>query len=237
MLTRRFFYPELTQTESESTNINSKKNIIDDLDRIKTIEQCERISSDLEKYSNRNMRDNKEFVHSIKKIVNDSSFSDKKDLKKIKKALKTIQKELKEQSENMKKDSHSKNEVIQLLLQRIMNDSSNKTIHNPNVLNLLNDETYKSEILEKYIVKIMKKEFLKEKERYPIESQTINVIESNKLKSKMDIIDSTIDKLNSMESLYNKIHMKRPENKNHIVSLVKPVVSESIRANTIYIRE
>jgi hypothetical protein len=242
MLTTRLFYPELYTSKNSNLNlnsnpnkINSKKNNINDLDRIKTIEKCDRISSDLEKYSNKkDYEENKKFLDSIKQIVNDSSFSDKKDLKKIKKALKRIQKQLKEQSENI---SHSNNEVIQMLIQKIMNESSNKSIHNSDIANLLREETNQNEILQKYIVKIIKKEFLKEKEKYPIESQTINVLESSKLKSKIDLIDTTIDKLNSMESLYNKIHMKRPENKKHIVSLVQPAVSESIRANTIYIKE
>lgn len=236
---------------------------IRDVDRVDTVNKCNRIEKELE-YLHRNKileqqsnRDKdsqidyyekKELIDSIKNIVNDLSFQNHSDYKKLLKALKEIHSDIKKQQELLKyTNKDNQNELVTMLIQRIINDSAVKSIDNSELNRILELEKNNKEVLEKYIVKTIKKQLKKQKNKYTIESQDINILKSDEIKKKMDLVDLTIDKLNSMENLYNKVHTRYPENKKKIISIVKKPVVNSIRpylnlnekpiANTIYIKE
>ena len=224
---------------------------LDDKDRIKFIKNCNKVDKELETMLTnyitqlnqeqlKVLKEKKEYVNSIRNIVNDLGFKNKAHFMELYKVLKEIQYDMKLQNKDVtnlekviKKDTQSKDELVNMLVHRMMYDSSKRTLKNPETLSILGDSLESNEdnrkLLEKYIVKTIRKQLRKELNKSNEESQDMNVLENEQLKRKLDLIESTINKLSSMENLYEKVHSVNPEQRRRIITLVNEPIKKSIR--------
>ena len=74
------------------------------------------------------------------------------------------------------------------------------------------------------IKKLLNKEITTSSEQ----SQEMNVVTNEQLKKRIDLLETTVQKLSSMENLYDKIHSKNKEQKRRIITLVQEPVKKSI---------
>ena len=237
--------PNTYNTNSES---NDEPNI-PETDRVKFIKKCNKVDKELQTILSNHLsklnqeqyhvlKEKREYVSSIRNIVNDLSFTNKKQFRELYRVLKEIQLDIKNQNKGVNqlektiaKDTQTKDELVNMLVQRMMYDSSRRTLKKPETLEILGldrDEEQRK-LLEKYIIKVIRKQLRKEMNKSTLESQDMDVVVNEQLKKKLDLIENTINKLGSMESLYEKIHSRNPEQRRRIITLVQEPVRKSIK--------
>ncbi len=225
---------------------------IPEQDRVKFINKCNKVDRELESILashitklNQNqfkvLKEKKEYVNSIRNIVNDLTFTNRTQFVELYNVLKEIQQDIKRQNKDVNKlektiakDTETKDELVNMLVQRMMYDTSRRTLAKPeamNILELQKDEN-QQKLLEKYIIKVIRKQLKKEMGQSKESEQDMNIIVNEQLKRKLDLMENTINKLSSMESLYDKIHSKDSEQRRRIITLVEDPVKKSIKPLT-----
>jgi len=221
---------------------------IEENDRVQFITRCNRVDQALENLLAKQMvtsnHDHQQMLHEkrfyvkkIKDIVNDLAFTNKREFEQLNSVLKEIQKDVLDQNKRIAQleskvlqGDQTKNELANLLIQRMMNDSSKKTLRKPSILPLLQEDDGDKEDevkrLEKYIIKTIRKQVDKELKNYPVQTQTMNPIANIELERKVELMDLVNHKLRSMENLYKNLHSS---NKKQIISVMKEPVKQAIR--------
>jgi hypothetical protein len=221
---------------------------IEENDRVQFITKCNRVDQALENLLAKQMvtsnHDHQQMLHEkrfyvkkIKDIVNDLAFTNKREFEQLNSVLKEIQKDVLDQNKRIAhleskvtQGDQTKNELANLLIQRMMNDSSKKTLRKPSILPLLQEDDGDKEDevkrLEKYIIKTIRKQVDKELKNYPVQTQTMNPIANIELERKVELMDLVNHKLRSMENLYKNLHSS---NKKQIISVMKEPVKQAIR--------
>ena len=190
----------------------------------------------------------KHYVKKIKHMANDVSFTSKKEFAKLHHILKAIQKDINGQNVRIAHLEHTvhgghqgghnqgghhqgghhhqseqlKNEVANMLIQRMVNDTSRQVLQAapPQVQSM--DEA----VLEKYIIKTIRDEIGREMARYPVQAQTMNPTAAVELERKMQLMDLVNLKLQSMENLYRNLHST---NKKQILQTVRGPAHQSVQ--------
>jgi hypothetical protein len=225
---------------------------IEENDRIKFITKCNHVDKELKGLLSKQMilynRDQKHilmekrlYINKIRDIVNDLAFTNKREFEQLYTVLKEIQKDVMTQNtrisdleKKVSNEDHTKNELTNMLIQRMIHESSKKSLQRPNLSELLKDEVNDKEdelkLLEKYIIKTIRKQVGKEKEKVPEQSQGMNPVYNMELHRKSELMDIMNQKLISMENLYKNINSNK---KKEIVAIVKEPVKQAVRS---YIR-
>jgi hypothetical protein len=225
---------------------------IGDNDRVQFISKCNMVNEELENLlSNRliNVNDNhkqlliekKQYIKSIRDIVNDLTFNNRQHFEQLHGILKEIHRDVENQNkrivvleQKVSKSDKDKNELANMLIQRMVNDSSKKALKKSQLTNLLHTEGDKDEelkMLEKYIIKTIRKQLKREINTnvqntnvQPV--QTMNPSINNELERKLELMDLVNHKLRTMENLYRNLHSP---NKKQIITVIKEPVQKSIK--------
>ena len=136
-------------------NAPTSTNDIPENDRINFIKKCNKLDNELTTILGNNLsklgnkeykilKEKKNYIATIRNIVNDLEFTDKKQFLELYKVLKEIQKDIKEQNKKLEElektistDKNKKDELVNLLVHRMMYDSSKRTLKKPEVFNIL----------------------------------------------------------------------------------------------------
>jgi len=256
IITLSFFYvnrmkKNLTINKEEMIRIPKdlpERKQIEQDDRVQFITKCNRVDQALENLlakqlvtSNQEqqqmLNEKRFYIKKIRDIVNDLAFTNKREFEQLNSVLKEIQKDVLDQNKRIaqletkvSQGDQTKNELANLLIQRMMNDSSKKTLRQPSLLPLLQEEDDRGEDdvkrLEKYIIKTIRKQVDKELKHYPVQSQTMNPIANIELERKVELMDLVNHKLRSMENLYKNLHSS---NKKQIITVIKEPVKQAVR--------
>jgi hypothetical protein len=232
--------------------IRNEPKTIEEDDRIKFITKCNHVDKELQGLLSKQMilynRDQKHilmekrlYINKIRDIVNDLAFTNKREFEQLYTVLKEIQKDVTNQNmrisdleKKVSSEDQTKNELTNMLIQRMIHESSKKSLQRPNLSELLKDEVNDKEdelkLLEKYIIKTIRKQVEKEKKKVPEQSQEMNPVSNMELHRKSELMDIMNQKLMSMENLYKNINSNK---KKQIVAIVKEPVKEAVRS---YIR-
>lgn len=232
--------------------IHKQPRIIKEDDRINFIRKCNYVDKELEGLLSKQFllynRDQKNilmekrnYINQIKEIVNDLTFNNRKEFEQLYSVLKEIQKDVSNQNsritdleDKVSKDSETKNELTNMLIQRMIYESSKQSLQKPRLTELLKEEVNDKEdelkLLEKYIIKTIRKQVDKEKQKVSEKSQEMNPVSNIELHRKSELMDIMNEKLLSMENLYKNINSNK---KKEIVSIVKEPVKTAVRS---YIR-
>ena len=234
-------------TNNRHNNHNSHKRIEDD-DRIRLISKCNKIDNDLQYLLTRHLNghnkiimEQKHYVKTIRDIVNDLTFNNKKEFEQLYKVLNEIQKDVHDQNKRIGQletkvanNDREKNDLANMLIQRMVSDSSQRSLKQPALLGLLEGKDKDKEdellLLEKYIIKTIRKQIGTEMNKIPVQAQAMNPISSNeierKIERKIELMDLVNHKLRSMENLYRNLHST---NKKQIIKIVKTPVKKTIK--------
>jgi hypothetical protein len=219
------------------------KKVIEDNDRVQFITKCNNIDNDLERLLSKQLiavnndhkkilMEKKYYVKKIRDIVNDLTFNNKKEFEQLYSVLKEIQKDVIHQNKRLAQletkvanSDKEKNELANMLIQRMVSDSSQRSLKKRSLVNLLEGTDKEDELLllEKYIIKTIRKQIGHETNKYPIQTPTIS---SNEIERKLELMDLVNHKLRSMENLYRNLHST---NKKQIIEIVKTPVKKTIK--------
>lgn len=214
-----------------------RKSGIDDADRVYMVSKCNSMEEELQallanqlvnadEEHKHMLMEKKHFVKKIKNIANDLSFNNKGEFQKLYVVLKEIQKDIKDQNRRIVQlesgagGDGGGNELANILIQRMVNDSSRQVLKHGGM------EENERRVMEKYIIKTIREEIAREMQRYPIHSQTMNPTSANELERKMELMDLINHKLQSMENLYRNLHSN---NKQQIITTVREPVKKSVQ--------
>jgi hypothetical protein len=238
----------ITQTIDQNIDHN-----IGDGDRVQFISKCNMVNEELENLlSNRliSVNDNhkqlliekKQYIKSIRDIVNDLTFNNRQHFEQLHVILKEIHRDVENQNkrivvleQKVSKGDKDKNELANMLIQRMVNDSSKKALKKSQLTNLLHTDGDKDEelkMLEKYIIKTIRKQLKREVHTNVQPIQTINPSMNqnpsinNELERKLELMDLVNHKLRTMENLYRNLHSP---NKKQIITVIKEPVQKSIK--------
>ena len=226
--------------------VYDNKKTIEDNDRLQFISKCNRIDKDLESLLSKQLvminndhkkilMEKKYYVKKIRDIVNDLTFNNQKEFEQLYKVLKEIQTDVIDQNKRLvdleskvANGEKEKNELANMLIQRMVNDSSQRSLKKPGLINLLEGDDKEDELLllEKYIIKTIRKQIGSEMNKYPIKTQSMDPISANELERKLELMDLVNHKLRSMENLYRNLHST---NKKQIIEVVKSPVKKTIK--------
>ena len=232
--------------------IHNKPRMIEENERINFITKCNHVDKELQGLLSKQMmlynRDQKNillekklYINKIRDIVNDLAFTNKREFEQLYIVLKEIQKDVTSQNirisdleKKVSNDDQTKNELTNMLIQRMIHESSKTSLQQPNLSSLLKEEVNDKEdelkLLEKYIIKTIRKQVGKEQEKVPEQSQAMNPITNMELHRKSELMDIMNQKLMSMENLYKNINSTK---KKQIIAIVKEPVKKAVRS---YIR-
>jgi ElaB/YqjD/DUF883 family membrane-anchored ribosome-binding protein len=194
----------------------------------------------------------KQYIKSIKDIVNDLSFNNRQHFEQLHLILKEIHRDVEGQNkrivsleQKVPKDDAMKNELANMLIQRMVNDSSKKALKSSKLQNLLEsegrgveDKEEELKMLEKYIIKTIRKQLKQEmgntvsQQQQAIDKtvsqqqQPIHANINNELERKLELMDLVNHKLRTMENLYRNLHSP---NKKQIITVIKEPVQKSIK--------
>jgi hypothetical protein len=222
---------------------------IGDSDRVQFISKCNMVNQELEHLlSNRliNVNDNhrqlliekKQYIKSIRDIVNDLTFNNRKHFQQLHGILKEIHRDVENQNkrivvleQRVSKGDRDKNELANMLIQRMVNDSSKKALKKSQIGTLLSTDGDREEelrMLEKYIIKTIRKTLKHEVKTniQPVQTMNMNPGISNELERKLELMDLVNHKLRTMENLYRNLHSP---NKKQIITVIKEPVQKSIQ--------
>ena len=232
--------------------VQNQPRAIEENDRIKFITKCNHVDKELKGLLSKQMilynQDQKHilmekrlYINKIRDIVNDLAFNNKREFEQLYTVLKEIQKDVMSQNtrisdleKKVSNEDQTKNELTNMLIQRMIHESSKQSLQKPKLSDLLKDEVNDKEdelkLLEKYIIKTIRKQVNKEKEKVPEQSQEMNPVYNMELHRKSELMDIMNQKLISMENLYKNINSNK---KKEIVAIVKEPVKQAVRS---YIR-
>jgi outer membrane murein-binding lipoprotein Lpp len=106
-----------------------------------------------------------------------------------------------------------------MVIQRIIKDSY-RGIQNDSMKNTTN-----ADLLEKYIVQTLQKEM-----RGQIKQDAAVAGESaTEMQKKMDLLSTILEKLNSMERMYNRVHSDSKQQRKQIKAAVRDPVQEAMK--------
>lgn len=246
------------QNVDQTMGQNFDKNIGDG-DRLQFISKCNVVNQELENLlSNRRIivNDNhkqlliekKQYIKSIRDIVNDLNFNNRQHFEQLHGILKEIHRDVENQNKRIvvlerkvSKSDKDKNELANMLIQRMVNDSSKKALKKSQLSNLLHTDGDKDEelkMLEKYIIKTIRKQLKREINTIgqntnvqntigqPMQTMNMNPNINNELERKLELMDLVNHKLRTMENLYRNLHSP---NKKQIITVIKEPVQKSIK--------
>ena len=222
---------------------------IGDNDRVQFISKCNMVNQELEHLlSNRliSVNDNhkqlliekKQYIKSIRDIVNDLTFNNHKHFQQLHVILKEIHRDVENQNKRIvvlerkvSKGDKDKNELANMLIQRMVNDSSKKALKKSQMRTLLSTDGDKEEelkMLEKYIIKTIRKTLKREVKTniQPVQTMNMNPSINNELERKLELMDLVNHKLRTMENLYRNLHSP---NKKQIITVIKEPVQKSVQ--------
>lgn len=223
-------------------------------DRVQFISRCNKVNQQLEiLLSNqligvdtnhkRLLIEKKQYINSIRDIVNDLSFNNRQHFEQLHLILKEIHRDVESQNKRIvslekqvSKGDAMKNELANMLIQRMVNDSSKKALKNNKLQMLLEssedrgDKEEELKMLEKYIIKTIRKQLKQEVNKtitptQPMVTQPMNPYINNELERKLELMDLVNHKLRTMENLYRNLHSP---NKKQIITVIKEPVKKSI---------
>lgn len=224
-------------------------------DRVQFISRCNKVNRQLENLlSNqlvvvddnhkRLLMEKKQYIKSIKDIVNDMSFNNRQHFEQLHVILKEINRDVESQNrriasleQRVSKGDDMKNELANMLIQRMVNDSSKKALKSSQLQKLLEaekqsgDKEEELKMLEKYIIKTIRKQLKKEMNSNVAQispqpnPQTLNPYLNNELERKLELMDLVNHKLRTMENLYRNLHSP---NKKQIITVIKEPVQKSV---------
>jgi hypothetical protein len=230
----------------QSMNINFvNRNLgnIEERDRVQFISSCNRVNQKLEGLLSNQLivvddnhkkilMEKKQYIKSIRDIVNDLSFNNRQHFEQLHLILKEINKDVESQNkriaaleQKVSKGDAMKNELANMLIQRMVNDSSKKTLNSSQIKTLINSDGDKEEelkMLEKYIIKTIRKQLKQEINK---NVNPVNPYLNNELERKLELMDLVNHKLRTMENLYRNLHSP---NKKQIITVIKEPVKKSI---------
>jgi hypothetical protein len=225
--------------------------IIEDKDRVRFISKCNKVNQELENLlSNqlvavdnnhkRLLMEKKQYIKSIKDIVNDLTFNNRQHFEQLHVILKEINKDVEGQNRRLAALEHKvskgdamKNELANMLIQRMVNDSSKKALKSSKLKNILEgesggDKEEELKTLEKYIIKTIRKQLKQEIGKNVKDLQQVqpmNPYLNNELERKLELMDLVNHKLRTMENLYRNLHSP---NKKQIITVIKEPVKKSV---------
>jgi hypothetical protein len=252
-LKNKMNYTTFRETNGDLRNIGEG-------DRIQFISRCNKVNQQLEGLLSNQLisvdnnhkqllMEKKQYIKSIKDIVNDLSFNNRQHFEQLHLILKEIHRDVEGQNkrivsleQKVSKGDAMKNELANMLIQRMVNDSSKKALKSSKLQNLLESEGTGVEnkeeelkMLEKYIIKTIRKQLKQEMgktvSQQPIgktvsqQQQPINPNINNELERKLELMDLVNHKLRTMENLYRNLHSP---NKKQIITVIKEPVQKSI---------
>ena len=248
MTEQEYIQDSYRNLKNYNENREDKIKNIQENDRINFISKCNNVDQALVNLlgkqlvtlndKQKNMLTEKRFyIKKIREIVNDLTFNNKKEFEQLNSVLKEIQKDVLTQNKRIieleskvSNGDQMKNELANMLIQRMMNDSSKKTLKRPNLIQLLEEDGQDKEDdikrLEKYIIKTIRKQIDKEMNNYPVKTQQMNPIGNIELERKVELMDLVNHKLRSMENLYKNLHST---NKKQIITVIKEPVKKAIQ--------
>ncbi len=238
----------------ESGYTNNYKTDMSDIgegDRIQFISRCNKVNQQLENLLSNQLigidnnhkkllMEKKQYIQSIRDIVNDLSFNNRQHFEQLHVILKEIHRDVDGQNKRIvsleQKVSNGdamKNELANMLIQRMVNDSSKKALNSSKLQNLLESDTNNSDkeeelkMLEKYIIKTIRKQLKQEMGNNTVTQpqQQMNPYLNNELERKLELMDLVNHKLRTMENLYRNLHSP---NKKQIITVIKEPVQKSI---------
>jgi len=254
-LKNKMNYTNFRETEGEyKTGMGN----IGEGDRIQFISRCNKVNQQLEGLLSNQLisvdnnhkqllMEKKQYIKSIKDIVNDLSFNNRQHFEQLHLILKEIHRDVEGQNkrivsleQKVSKGDAMKNELANMLIQRMVNDSSKKALKSSKLQNLLESEGTGFEnkeeelkMLEKYIIKTIRKQLKQEMSKTvsqqpigkTVSQQPINPNINNELERKLELMDLVNHKLRTMENLYRNLHSP---NKKQIITVIKEPVQKSI---------
>jgi hypothetical protein len=218
-------------------------------DRIQFISKCNRVNQQLEGLLSNQLisvdnnhkqllMEKKQYITSIKDIVNDLSFNNRQHFEQLHVILKEIHRDVEGQNkrivtleQKVSKGDTMKNELANMLIQRMVNDSSKKALKSSKLQNLLESESNGGDkeeelkMLEKYIIKTIRKQLKQEIQQQKPQQQPMNPYLNNEMERKLELMDLVNHKLRTMENLYRNLHSP---NKKQIITVIKEPVQKSI---------
>lgn len=223
--------------------------IIRESDRVQFVSRCNKVNTQLENLlSNqlvvvddnhkRLLMEKKQYIKSIKDIVNDMSFNNRQHFEQLHVILKEINRDVESQNKRIvsleqreSKGDAMKNELANMLIQRMVNDSSKKALKSSQLQQLLevegtgSDKEEELKMLEKYIIKTIRKQLKSEMVQPQVQTQPLNPYLNNELERKLELMDLVNHKLRTMENLYRNLHSP---NKKQIITVIKEPVQKSV---------
>jgi hypothetical protein len=231
-------------------NIGNMGNMgnIDEGDRIQFISRCNKVNQQLESLLSNQLifvdndhkkllLEKKQYIKSISDIVNDLTFNNRQHFEQLHVILKEIHRDVESQNKRLvsleqkvSKGDDMKNELANMLIQRMVNDSSKKALKSSKLQNLLEgehsaDKEEELKMLEKYIIKTIRKQLKQEVGKNIQNVQPTNPYMNNELERKLELMDLVNHKLRTMENLYRNLHSP---NKKQIITVIKEPVQKSI---------
>jgi hypothetical protein len=209
-------------------------------DRIQFISKCNRVNQLISVDNNHKqlLMEKKQYITSIKDIVNDLSFNNRQHFEQLHVILKEIHRDVEGQNkrivtleQKVSKGDTMKNELANMLIQRMVNDSSKKALKSSKLQNLLESESNGGDkeeelkMLEKYIIKTIRKQLKQEIQQQKPQQQPMNPYLNNEMERKLELMDLVNHKLRTMENLYRNLHSP---NKKQIITVIKEPVQKSI---------
>jgi hypothetical protein len=205
-----------------------------DEERIKYVVRAEKVQEDIddilgnrliEPEARAVLLDNKEYIANIRDIVNDRNFTNKDELRRLYRMIRNLRKEVErhnvrlQELESRKKKNVQLSDLSDMVIQRIIKDSY-RGIQNDSMKNTTN-----ADLLEKYIVQTLQKEM-----RGQIKQDAAVAGESaTEMQKKMDLLSTILEKLNSMERMYNRVHSDSKQQRKQIKAAVRDPVQEAMK--------
>jgi hypothetical protein len=238
----------IQQNDYINEPINRNLGNIEERDRVQFISSCNRVNKKLEDLLSNQLvvvddnhkeilMEKKQYIKSIRDIVNDLSFNNHQHFKQLHIILNEINKDVENQNKRIESleqrvsmGDNMKNELANMLIQRMVNDSSKKALKNSQIKNLIENETNgdkeeELKMLEKYIIKTIRKQLKQEIGKNVQPVQSMNPYLNNELERKLELMDLVNHKLRTMENLYRNLHSP---NKKQIITVIKEPVQKSI---------
>lgn len=243
---------KMNYTNFRETGDNYKTGMgnIGEGDRIQFISRCNKVNQQLEGLLSNQLisvdnnhkqllMEKKQYIKSIRDIVNDLSFNNRQHFEQLHVILKEIHRDVEGQNkrivsleQKVSRGDAMKNELANMLIQRMVNDSSKKALKSSKLQNLLEsennggDKEEELKMLEKYIIKTIRKQLKQEIQQKPQHSQQpMNPYLNNEMERKLELMDLVNHKLRTMENLYRNLHSP---NKKQIITVIKEPVQKSI---------
>jgi hypothetical protein len=238
-----------TQFRENSYNRDDYKTSVSNIgegDRVQFITKCNKVNRKLEGLLSNQLivvddnhkkllMEKKQYIQNIRDIVNDLSFNNRQHFEQLHMILKEIHRDVEGQNkriasleQTVSKGDAMKNELANMLIQRMVNDSSKKVLKSPKIKTLIEGDSDKEEelkMLEKYIIKTIRKELKQEVGKTVQQPQPTNPYLNNELERKLELMDLVNHKLRTMENLYRNLHSP---NKKQIITVIKEPVQKSI---------